>query len=282
METLNNFSITSLSEDTFIGGTYREFTYDVFDPNGDPIDISSFTYTWILSPYGQPEIATLSKTGVFRSDYALNNRFTVYLYSDDTVNLSGKYTQQPVIVCTPGYEFRMTQGYVNIIPASTLTSITNGSSISQQVSAFTQSVSASLVGMSASIEDISYENLSVGLNTSTALTTTNFGYIRVPSYLNGWVLNDANACCSASSVSGSPAFTVARISASAADNTSASMLSSYICLAQGGWDSSLSGSPIVISTTGSSVKTGDRIKISTIAAGTGVAYTSVSLTFRKV
>jgi len=115
--TLSSININSLTEKTFIAGTYQEFTFDVFDSAGDPIDISTFAFSWVLSPFGQPNSVSLSKTGIYRTDYVLGNRFTVYVISTDTINLAGKYVQQPIVTANPGYEFRMGQGYVNIIDA---------------------------------------------------------------------------------------------------------------------------------------------------------------------
>jgi len=118
-ETYSNLYINSLSEESFIAGTYKEFTFDYFDIDGDPVNISSFTCAWVLSPFGSPDTVSLSKSGVYRTDCLTNNRFTVYLYSDDTLLLSGKYVQQPIITGNPGYDFRLGQGIINIIPAIT-------------------------------------------------------------------------------------------------------------------------------------------------------------------
>ncbi|MCK9436688.1 MAG: hypothetical protein M0Q12_05715 [Synergistaceae bacterium] len=115
--TLSNININSLDEKTFIAGTYQELPFDVFDSYGNPINISTFTCTWVLSPFGQPNTVSLSKTGEYQAGYATHNRFIVCLYSTDTASLSGKYVQQPIVTGNPGYEFRMGQGYVNIIDA---------------------------------------------------------------------------------------------------------------------------------------------------------------------
>jgi len=114
--TFANLSINSLLEQSYIAGTYIELPFDVFDADGNAVDISTFTYTWLLSPYGQPSTVTLTKSGVFQSAVVAQNRFIVYLYSTDTSGLSGKYVHQPVIVSNPGYEFRMGQGFITFIP----------------------------------------------------------------------------------------------------------------------------------------------------------------------
>lgn len=114
-ETFSSISTISLPELTFIGGTYKELPFDVYDASGSPVDISSFTYSWVLSPFGKPEISSLVKAGVFDTTIANKNRFIVYLYSNETIGLVGKYVHQPIIIGNPGYEFRRAQGYINII-----------------------------------------------------------------------------------------------------------------------------------------------------------------------
>lgn len=116
-DTFPTLCITSLSELTLIAGTYRELSYDVYDSAGSPVDISGWTYDWCLAPYGQPNIVSIVKSGVSRSGDGYSNRFTIYLYSTDTETLYGKYIYQPVLIANPGYEFRLGQGYMNIIPA---------------------------------------------------------------------------------------------------------------------------------------------------------------------
>lgn len=117
-DTFTSISNISLAEKTFIAGTYTELSFDYFDPSGNAVDISTFTYSWVLSPFGQPSTAPITKTGVFRTDIAAKNRFTVYLLSTDTSSLSGKYIQQPIVSGNPGYDFRLGQGYINILPAN--------------------------------------------------------------------------------------------------------------------------------------------------------------------
>jgi hypothetical protein len=140
LDTFNAFSNMALSEISFIGGTYKEISYDIFDENGNAVDISSFTCTWALSPYGNPNGLALLKTGIYKTDWSLHNRFTVYLYSTDTVNLSGKYIQQPVLMGNPGYEFRLGQGVINIIPASGLVTAQSAVDISNAVPGITASL----------------------------------------------------------------------------------------------------------------------------------------------
>ena len=115
--TLSSININSLQEKTIIAGTYEELPFDYFDVNGNPINISTFVCSWVLSPLGEPNSVSITKVGEYQSSYALHNRFIVKLLSTDTIGLSGKYVQQPILSGNPGYEFRMGQGYVNIIDA---------------------------------------------------------------------------------------------------------------------------------------------------------------------
>jgi len=147
--TFSSLSTTCLTETSFIGGSYKELSFKVYDASASPIDITSFTYRWILSPYGQPETSSIVKDGIFDPTDPDNNKFKVYLYSYDTVNLSGKYIQQPIIVGSPGYEFRMGQGYVNITPAASLTTVEDTQTLDDQMVQFTQTVSASMISLQA-------------------------------------------------------------------------------------------------------------------------------------
>jgi hypothetical protein len=117
VETFSNFSITSFSDLSFIGGTFKELCFDVYDSGGNLKDVSTFTLTWLLSPFGQPAVISLSKSGVLDTSVTTNSRFKVTLFSGDTENLIGKYVQQPVLVGADGYEYRLAQGYITIIPA---------------------------------------------------------------------------------------------------------------------------------------------------------------------
>jgi len=134
---INNFSIISLEEATFIGGTYRELTFEVLDETGMPVDISTYSTSWALSPYGKPDSVSLLKPGVFRTDCTSKNRFTIYLYSYDTSGLSGKFIQQPVLILRAGYEFRLGQGVINIVSSiggTTISDVTTVSSMITEIS----------------------------------------------------------------------------------------------------------------------------------------------------
>jgi hypothetical protein len=114
--TFTSISTITFPDISFIGGTYKELPFDVEDEAGNPVDISSFTFSWVLSPVGESAVSSLVKTGVFDTTVADKNRFIVYLYSYDTINLSGKFIHQPIIIGNPGYDLRNGQGYIIILP----------------------------------------------------------------------------------------------------------------------------------------------------------------------
>lgn len=143
---LTNISTITLPEETFIGGTYKELVFDVFDLGGNPVDITSASTAWVLAPFGRPEDALVYKTGVYQ-ETDNKNRFAIFLYSTDTQSLSGKYIHQPIITTASPIEFRPEQGYINIIPAVGLTTGAEIASISEQATALMNFVSSSFVDM---------------------------------------------------------------------------------------------------------------------------------------
>jgi hypothetical protein len=84
-------------------------TYD----NGNAMDISAYTCSWIMSPYGVPNYPVLSKSGTLAG--TPNNQFNVVLLSADTVSLGGVYICQPMI-SLGGVNTIIGQGIITIIP----------------------------------------------------------------------------------------------------------------------------------------------------------------------
>jgi len=115
VDTITSFQVTNIPEIGFIAGTYKELPFEIKDGGGNPVDISLKTIKWALSPYGKPEVTTLLLNGVYIATPD-KNRFMVYVMSTDTETLEGKFVQQPIIVGAVGYDFRLGQGYVNILP----------------------------------------------------------------------------------------------------------------------------------------------------------------------
>ena len=105
-------NLNTLDEISFIGGTYYILEFNVFDENGDPIDISSATPTWLLCYYGQPDYAVVAKSGSITG----TNTFEVIIDTADTENLSGKFLQQPTITDFDGTSYIPAQGVVTILP----------------------------------------------------------------------------------------------------------------------------------------------------------------------
>jgi len=107
-------TINSLGEISFIAGTEYTLIFDVYDINGSPLSLSGSTCTWTLSPYGQPEYAIMTKTGIISG--SISNEFSITLGLTDTETLSGKYIQQPIVVDILGNENRPAQGVLTLIP----------------------------------------------------------------------------------------------------------------------------------------------------------------------
>jgi hypothetical protein len=112
MSYLSYAQINSLEEISFIGGSYYTLEFVVYNQNGSPANLSGATCTWKMSPYGNPDIITLSYNGTVTG----TNTFEVYLLSADTLALSGKYVHQPLVV-ESGNSYRSQQGVINITPA---------------------------------------------------------------------------------------------------------------------------------------------------------------------
>lgn len=109
-------TINDLAEMSFIGGTNQILEFDIYNSSGSPIDLSSSTVSWAMSPYGNPSYVVLSKTGILAVSPL--NRFSVEILNADTASLYGKFTHQPIIIDYLGNEFRPSQGIITIIPAN--------------------------------------------------------------------------------------------------------------------------------------------------------------------
>lgn len=115
--------------------------------------------------------------------------------------------------------------------------------------------------------------VSFELNGSTVLTTSDKGYFRVPSWMNGWNLIAVSGMCVGASSSGTPTFTL--------KNGVTSMLTTNITIDQGETDTSTAAAAAVIDTDHDGVATGNQIECACSVAGTGVTYSSVYATFQK-
>lgn len=113
----------------------------------------------------------------------------------------------------------------------------------------------------------------VPLNLSTALTTSDKAYIRIPVMLNGANLTSVGAMCVGASSSGDVTLTV--------KNGSTSMLSTNITIEASEYDSTTATTQPVIDTAHDDVATAAQIEVGCTGAGTGVTYVVVTLTFTK-
>jgi hypothetical protein len=120
--------------------------------------------------------------------------------------------------------------------------------------------------------------MSFNLNGSTALTTSDAAYQRIPAGLNGMNLVSATASvgtgAAGSSSSGTPTFTVTNVTDSNA------MLSTALTVDAEEYTSATAAAAAVIDTTKDDVATDDLIKVACTTAGTGTTYATITLGFQ--
>lgn len=118
----------------------------------------------------------------------------------------------------------------------------------------------------------------VQLNGTTALTTSEKAYFRIPAALNGMNLIAVGAACgtgaAGASSSGTPTFTVKNVT----DNNQ--MLSTSLTIDANEYTSATAATAAVIDTTKDDVVTDDLIEVACTTAGTGVTYATVTLSFQ--
>jgi hypothetical protein len=120
--------------------------------------------------------------------------------------------------------------------------------------------------------------ISLALNGSTALTTSDVAYVRIPAGLTGMNLVSVSASvgtgAAGSSSSGTPTFTVTNVT------DTATMLSTSLTVDAGEYTSATAAAAAVIDTGEDDVVTDDLIKVACTVAGTGVTYAVVTLGFQ--
>lgn len=95
-------------------GSSRTFTYECLEEDGvTPLSITNGSAKLLLCPWGEPEITSLEKNGVINTSHS----FTISFEEADTISLSGKFLQQPVVVDSSGNTFRAGQGALLIFPS---------------------------------------------------------------------------------------------------------------------------------------------------------------------
>ena len=131
-------------------------------------------------------------------------------------------------------------------------------------------------GLAGSNFGIRYKE--VYLNGSTALTTSNKAYFRIPAAFNGMNLVSVSASvgtgAAGASSSGTPTFTVKNVT----DNVQ--ILSTSLTVDANEYTSATAATAAVIDTTKDDVATDDLIEVAVTTSGTGVTYAVVLLGFQ--
>lgn len=104
--------INAMEEFGYIAGSSYTLYFNVYEQDGTtPLDMGGGSFKLLISPYGE-EYSILQKDG----DITGVGTAEALLETNDTKNLSGKYTIQPVIISFSGQEYRPSQGVVLLIP----------------------------------------------------------------------------------------------------------------------------------------------------------------------
>jgi hypothetical protein len=120
--------------------------------------------------------------------------------------------------------------------------------------------------------------IGASLNSTTALTTSDKAYLRIPAEFNGMNLVSVSATvgtgAAGSSSSGTPTFTIKNVT----DGNQ--MLSTSLTVDASEYTSATAAIPAVINTSFDDVVTDDLIEIACTVAGTGVTYATITLGFQ--
>jgi hypothetical protein len=113
--TISTYDAANYLPDTWLyAGSNMTWTYNTFEEDGaTPLNITSGSAKLVFCPWGEPEITSLEKIGTIATAYS----FTVSFNESDTINLNGKYLQQPILTDPSGNTFRAGQGIVLVFPA---------------------------------------------------------------------------------------------------------------------------------------------------------------------
>lgn len=80
-----------IREISFTGGSTVLLDFEVSSSTGEPFNIEDYTFTWKLSPYGEKNQITLTKSTY---EFISSNVVRFTLSSSDTQGISGKYIQE--------------------------------------------------------------------------------------------------------------------------------------------------------------------------------------------
>jgi hypothetical protein len=117
--TIDYSQINQLEDTVFIAGTKFTLYFVAYEEDGvNKKNLTGITPKWVLSPYGNTSYTALQKTSTVTD--AAQGEFKVELVTTDTITLSGKYIQQPIIGTSPN-EYRLAQGIILIMPAIPVT-----------------------------------------------------------------------------------------------------------------------------------------------------------------
>jgi hypothetical protein len=105
-------TVNKLEEIGFIAGTPFTDTFECFDENGTPLVLGGSGIIVKISEYGNPSNVVISKTGSIIS----SNIGKVEYSASDTINLSGKFIQQPIIIASDSSQHTSQQGLWTIFP----------------------------------------------------------------------------------------------------------------------------------------------------------------------
>lgn len=108
--TFSTDEIYNIEKFVMRGGSKMILTFNFYDDNREPLDITTTQVVWTLSEFGQPDYTILKKYGVLATDYGCN----ITLSSLDTKELEGKYVHQVTLVDYNGEEYIPCQGIIKI------------------------------------------------------------------------------------------------------------------------------------------------------------------------
>jgi len=141
------------------------------------------------------------------------------------------------------------------------------------------STSAIISPSGLSQSDYGKRSVSITLNTSASLLGGEMGFFRVPSSLNGWILQSAAVSCAGSSTSGNPTFSVFKYANNVNPylESTGTKMSASITVAAMAFESSASE----IVSTASSIFTENKVRVKCVVSGSSVRYATATLVFQK-
>lgn len=92
--TFTGDQVYNLEQRVVRGGSKEILSFNFYDKDKAPLDITTTRVIWTLSEFGQSDYTILRKEGVLSSDYSC----IITLGSRDTKDLEGKFIQQITLV----------------------------------------------------------------------------------------------------------------------------------------------------------------------------------------